>query len=179
MPQLQAQTSFNLPQSLRSALEDTGRTRGSAATPVFSPIPNRAFQSQIDDLNMASTSFNMSPASGHRCSSFPHPSQTQGAHNRHLSSSTQRSGNSGFGQSQSQGHSQTPHIHQTSTSSHQSNASFQSPAHQRPISSQMASSVCHIHLQAFKSFTNTVVANDSQSNVCTVTSTLVRCPTVD
>ena len=136
-------TSFSIPQSLRNALEGTGRTRGSAATPVLSPTPNRAFQSQIDNLYLSSTNLsNMSPASSNNGKYYQ--AQNQGAHNRQMSSSTQLSGNLGFGQSQNQGHRQTQHNRRASSGSNQS-SNLQSPSTQHLLSGQEAASVSFIH----------------------------------
>jgi hypothetical protein len=147
-------TSSGIPQSLQAALEDTGRTRGSAATPIISPAPNRAFQSQIDSLNNASINqrnfSNMSSGPGPFVSTW---NLNQGLHNRNASSSTQRSGVSGSGQNQNQGHAKQPHNRQNSSSSHQSSSSYQSPARSRPTPAQMIP-VGYIHLYTFRQFTN-------------------------
>jgi hypothetical protein len=84
---------------LMKALIDTGRTKGSSATPappVISPTPNRAYQFQIERMNNAShvrdnQSQDTSPANLRYGSS----SQRQTLHNRNMSSTTQQSIQSG------------------------------------------------------------------------------------
>jgi len=93
------QTESRAPPGLLKALMETGRTKGSSATPapkpavpVLSPNPNRAFQAQIDRMNNAShpqepQSQDMGVSDARHGSS----SQPSGGHNRNMSSATQNS----------------------------------------------------------------------------------------
>jgi len=84
---------------LMKVLIDTGRTKGSSATPdppMISPTPNRGYQSQIERMNNAShardnQSQDVSPANVR----YGLPSQRQGLHNRDVSFITQQSVQSG------------------------------------------------------------------------------------
>jgi hypothetical protein len=81
---------------LLKALMETGRTKGSSATPapqVISPNPNRAFGAQIEKMNNASRSQeNQSQDMGAADARYGSSSQRPGgAHNRTMSSVTQQS----------------------------------------------------------------------------------------
>jgi hypothetical protein len=88
------------PSGLIRAVNDTGRTRGSSATPapaVVSPRPNRGYQAQIDQMNRISNhqgnrnNQNASPSNTVQSTSS---SQNKRVHDRNmssLSSSTQQS----------------------------------------------------------------------------------------
>jgi hypothetical protein len=81
---------------LLKALMETGRTKGSSATPappVISPNPNRDFQAQLDKMNSASHAQqnqiqDMGPADARYGPSSQRPGAT---HNRNMSSVTQQS----------------------------------------------------------------------------------------
>jgi hypothetical protein len=89
------QTDTRPTSGLLKALMETGRTKGSSATPapsVISPNPDRDFQAQIDKMNTSSLSRDnqgqdMSSANTRPRSSSQYP----GFHNRSLSSVTQQS----------------------------------------------------------------------------------------
>jgi hypothetical protein len=81
---------------LLKALLDTGRTKGSSATPappVISPNPNRDFQTQLDKMNNTSHSHqNQSQDMGSADARYGLASQRPGTtHNRNMSSVTQKS----------------------------------------------------------------------------------------
>jgi hypothetical protein len=93
------QTDSRPASGLLKALMETGRTKGSSATPapqpavpVVSPNPNRAFQAQIDKMNNASHSQeSQSQDIGPADSRYGSSSLRSGGHNRTTGSATQQS----------------------------------------------------------------------------------------
>jgi hypothetical protein len=80
------------PSGLIRAVNNTGRTRGSSATPtpsVVSPTPNRGYQAQIERMNKASHyqgNHNYQDASPSTTGQLTSPSQNRGLHNRNMRS---------------------------------------------------------------------------------------------
>jgi hypothetical protein len=85
------------PSGLIRAVNDTGRTRGSSATPapaVVSPRPNRGYQAQIDQMNPVSNhqgNRNYQNASPSNTVQSTSSSQNKRVHDRNMSSLSSRS----------------------------------------------------------------------------------------